>query len=66
MSDPQISLDEQVACVARELSLRRSAYPKFVARHTMEQEMADKEIARMTAVLETLKALRDAAQAREG
>ncbi len=57
MDDP-VSLDDQIACVARELALRRSAYPKWVANGRMKQSEAEREVARMTAVIETLKGLR--------
>lgn len=49
-----ISHDEQVKCVARELKLRKQCYPRWVARGNMTQEKADREIACMEAVLETL------------
>ena len=52
-----MSLDEQIACVAREIALRTSAYPKFIASGRMKQEAADRELERMKAVIETLKTL---------
>lgn len=53
-----MSLDDQISCVAREIALRVSVYPKFVASGRMKQEAADRELARMKAVIETLKAAR--------
>jgi hypothetical protein len=54
----KIPLAEQIKCVERELALRRSAYPKWVAIQRMTQTTADRELAAMAAVLETLKALK--------
>lgn len=52
---PAIDLAKQIACVAREIALRRSAYPKWVAAGKMKQEKASEELAAMEAVIETLK-----------
>ena len=49
-----ISLGEQIACIERELNYRRRVYPRQVASRRMSQEQADKEIARMSAVRDTL------------
>ena len=48
------TLDEQIAAVKREIRMRESAYPRFVASRKMSQEKADHEIACMQAVLDTL------------
>lgn len=60
MADPvvtqlPVSLERQIACVAREIALRRNVYPKFVASGKIKQETADTELAAMEAVLATLK-----------
>lgn len=60
MIDRPIPIDEQIACVARELALRENVYRNRVERKAMKQELADLEIARMKAVLETLKSVRAA------
>ena len=49
-----MGIDEQIACVKRELAMRRSAYPRWVANGKMTQTKADHEIAAMEAVLVTL------------
>lgn len=54
-----ISLEDQIACVKRELRLRTITYPKWVAAKRLRQDAADREIAVMTAVLETLQMLRE-------
>lgn len=54
-----ITLDQQIACVAREIALRRNVYPKWAASGRMKQETADKELAGMEAVIETLKQAKD-------
>ncbi|HTK34594.1 MAG TPA: hypothetical protein VL358_04800 [Caulobacteraceae bacterium] len=51
-----VPLADQIACVKRELALRRSAYPRWVAGHKLTQEKADHELAAMAAVLATLEA----------
>jgi len=53
-----ISLDDQIACVDRELGFRRKTYPRFVAKQQLIQKTADLELARMEAVRGTLAALR--------
>lgn len=52
-----ISLQEQIACVQREIGMRERVYPRWVEAKRMSQEKADKEIAAMKAVLETLRGL---------
>lgn len=55
---PTITLADQIACAARELKIRQGVYPKWVRSDRMKQDVADIEIARMAAILETLKSLR--------
>jgi len=50
-----VSIKEQIACVERELALRRRAYTRFVSAGRMSQAKADHEIRAMAAVLETLR-----------
>ncbi len=58
MSDRrEYTLDVQIACVRRELALRKAAYPRWVAGHRMKAEVADHEINCMQAVHDTLTAL---------
>ena len=52
-----IALARQVACIERELRMRRRVYPRWVQEGRKPQADADREIAEMEAVLETLKAL---------
>lgn len=49
-----VPIAEQIACVARELALRRNVYPRQVEAKRLSQSKADHEIAAMQAVLETL------------
>lgn len=51
-----VSIDEQIACVARELAMRSNVYPRWVKQGKLSQENADKEMRRLTAVMATLKA----------
>lgn len=50
-----ITIEDQIKAVEREINMRRRVYPKWVENKRMSQEKADKEIAAMQAVLETLK-----------
>ena len=54
-----IPLADQVACVRREIAMRERAYPGFVRSGRLTQEKADRELATMRAVLETLLAIAD-------
>lgn len=47
-------LDAQVACVERELRLRRSVYPRQVSARRMSERKAEVEIEAMEEVLRTL------------
>ena len=51
----KVSLEDQIAAVVREIGVRRGVYKNRVARAMMEQSEADREIAAMEAVLQTLK-----------
>lgn len=51
-----MNIAEQIKAVAREIALRKAAYPGFVARGRLKPEQAQHEQAAMEAVLETLKA----------
>lgn len=49
-----VSIDEQISCVQREVGLRRRIYPNRVMTGRMSKQRAEREIAAMEAVLETL------------
>ncbi len=49
------SLAEQVLCVEREVRMREQVYPRRVANKNMSQKAADRELATMRAVLDTLR-----------
>lgn len=49
-----IPIQEQIKCVEREIAMRRCVYAKWVSNNRMKQETADREIAAMGAVLDTL------------
>lgn len=51
----RVPVREQIRCVEREVRLRRSAYVRWVASGRMKQAQADREIAAMEAVLDTLR-----------
>jgi hypothetical protein len=52
-----VSLELQIKAAERELKMRKSAYPRWVADGRMSLEKADHEIAAMEAIVETLKKL---------
>lgn len=52
------SLADQIKCAKRELALRRSAYPRWIARGTLKQADADHEIESMEAIVATLEKLK--------
>ncbi len=58
MSKP-ISLTQQIDEVEREIKYRENVYPRLVAKGSMRQAIADYQLARMKAVLATLKWLRE-------
>ena len=45
-----ISSAEKLACLEREIAMRRRVYPKWIASGKLKQEKADREIAVMEAV----------------
>ncbi|WP_439579465.1 hypothetical protein [Elioraea sp.] len=53
-----VSIERQIACVEREIALRRRAYPRWVQAGRMTQRDADREFAEMEAVLATLRGLK--------
>lgn len=55
----QITIDDQVRAVEREVGMRRGVYPRWVASGKMKQAKADYEMAAMEAAATTLRRLRD-------
>ena len=53
-----ITITEQIDCVQRELLYRRRVYARRVEQGKMTQQLADREIKRMSAVLETLQGVK--------
>lgn len=51
----RVPLREQIRCVEREIALRRGVYPRWVEAGRLKQAAADREIAAMQAVLDTLR-----------
>jgi hypothetical protein len=54
-----ITMADRLACVDRELALRRRVYPRWVAAGRMTQAKADREIELMQAVRDAIDGLRD-------
>lgn len=59
MSDERrgYTIEAQMACVKREIAMRKNVYPKWVSTGRMTAEAADHEIHCMTAVLRSLETL---------
>jgi hypothetical protein len=55
-----VSIDAQLACVGREIGIRRNVYPRWINQARMTREAAAREIAAMEAVYETLQLVRRA------
>ena len=53
------TLDEQIACVSREIAIRQSVYPKWVQAGKMTRNKMDYELECMRAVMLTLQKLRE-------
>lgn len=54
-----MSLEQQIACVEREIAMRERVYPRRVQDKKLLQVKADYELACMRAVLTTLKSLKE-------
>lgn len=54
MSEEAITIADQIACVKREIAMRKSVYQRWIALGKMKQAQAEHEILCMQAVLETL------------
>ena len=50
----QISLEEMIACVEREIGMRERVYPRWVEQKKLIQATADQDLARMRAVRDFL------------
>lgn len=60
---PGVSLRDQLRCVEREIALRQAVYPRWVRSGRMKADIAEREIAAMTAVLGTLRSAKEAENA---
>lgn len=55
--EESIPLERQVACIRREVSMRKHVYPRWVSSGKMTQVQADREITVMEAAQATLEQL---------
>ncbi len=60
-----ITLQEQIACIKRELALRRRVYPRRIQAGRMTAAQAESELARMEAVLQSLRRIAEAQHAQD-
>lgn len=56
-----ITIDDQIACVRREIAMRHRVYPRWVLNGKMKAEEAEQEKDRMHAVLATLQKVKASA-----
>jgi hypothetical protein len=54
MAQEPITHEQQIACVRRELAMRKNVYPAWIKNGRMKQEKADHEIAALQAVHDAL------------
>jgi hypothetical protein len=54
------TLDDEIACVEREIVMRKRVYPDRVSRGLMQRAKAEREIETMKAVANRLNRIRDA------
>ena len=57
MAKAMITIEQQLACVQREIKMRERVYPKWVGSGKMQAAKANYELQAMRAVAETLKGL---------
>lgn len=57
--ESNITIDDMIKCVEREIGMRMRVYPRWIEQHKMSIEKADLEIRTMQAVLDKLKKLRE-------
>ena len=55
-----VDINAQIACVEREISMRRTVYARRVDERKMRQSVADRQILEMQAVLHTLERVKSA------
>jgi hypothetical protein len=55
----EVSLDQQIAEVEREIGLRRALYPRWINEKRMKPEKAQRCLETMEAVLATLKSRKE-------
>jgi hypothetical protein len=59
LPQPEYTIEQQIACVVRELAFRERVYPRWVADKKMTQKVADYQLSCMRSVLYTLERLKD-------
>lgn len=56
-----ITIEQQIACLRRELALRQRNYPRWVSDGRMKQAEADHQLAAMQAAHDSLMTIKEAA-----
>jgi hypothetical protein len=51
---PAVTIDQMIQCAQREVGMRERVYPNRVAERKMSQQVADRELDRMKAIVDTL------------
>lgn len=66
MGLPTVPIEDQIACVEREIKMREHVYQTRIERGLMSVPLASRELKRMRAVLETLMKLKPDLRAQQG
>lgn len=56
---PIFTIEQQIACLKRELAVREACYPKWVLAKKLLQAKADHELGAMKAALHTLMSIKE-------
>lgn len=54
-----VTIDQQIACLRREIAMRKNVYPKWVANGRLKQPAATAEIEAMQAAHDSLMAIKE-------
>lgn len=55
----EINIQDEIACVEREIKMRERVYPRWVSEKKMTQEKSDREISLMKVVLKRLQDIKN-------
>ena len=59
LADHKPDIEEMIRCALREVHMRESVYPRWVAAGRLKQHVADNEIKVMRAIIDTLERVKE-------